>query len=73
MYLLAPLVSWGECHIFCPVSSSYRHDDCALARGEPAEVAPEGKLVKTGNDHIIVSLPKMHNNIQFHVDFFSVP
>jgi hypothetical protein len=42
--------------------------------GEPAEVTPEGKLVKTGIYHIIsLSLPKMPNNIQFHVDFFGVP
>jgi hypothetical protein len=38
------------------------------------EVTPEGKLVKTGTiSHNCLSRPKMPNNIQFHVDFVSVP
>jgi hypothetical protein len=41
-------------------------------RREPAEVTPEGKLVKTGTNRKIVSCPKMPNNIQFHVDFVGV-
>jgi hypothetical protein len=49
-----------------------RHDDRVLVRGEPAEVTPEGKLVKTGTNHIIVSLVRKCRTTSSSMSILSV-
>jgi hypothetical protein len=64
MNLLAPFYwSFGVNVTYFALEVLPRNDDCVLVCGEPAEVMPEGKLVK---------MPKA-KNVQFHVYFVSVP
>jgi hypothetical protein len=74
MNLLVPFYwSFGVNVTYFALEVVPRHDDCVLVPGELAEVTPEGKLVKPGTNHIIVSRLKMPKTVQVHVDFVSVP